>query len=181
MNNAPPPLSHLDQVQQLFVLNASQLRGFILGFVPELHEADDIFQEVFLTVSHKAMDFQPGSNFMAWVRAIARMKVHESFRQRKSHGISLDPEILDLLAESAPEMDDSWASHREALARCLEQIAPKSRQIIDLRYEEGLRPPCIAQKISWTVEAVHIALTRARHFLRDCVNHKLFLTPETGP
>ena len=37
----------------------------------------------------------------------------------------------------------------------------------------GLLPPQIAARLSWTVDAVHVALARVRKFLRECVQRKV--------
>jgi DNA-directed RNA polymerase specialized sigma24 family protein len=41
-------------VQRLFVQHAAHLRGFIVALLPDLAQADDVFQETFLTVTAKA-------------------------------------------------------------------------------------------------------------------------------
>jgi DNA-directed RNA polymerase specialized sigma24 family protein len=38
----------------MFVGNTSLLKGFILGLLPDVHRAEDVLQEVFLTVTQKA-------------------------------------------------------------------------------------------------------------------------------
>jgi len=68
------------RVQQLFVRHQGQLRAFVLAIWPDFGRADDVLQEVFLTVTTKAADFQEGSNFLAWSRAITQRKLHEARR-----------------------------------------------------------------------------------------------------
>ena len=60
-----------------------------------------------------------------------------------------------------------------ALEECRDGLAPKARRVIYLRYEQSQRPPEIAEKMGWTVNAVNVALTRARKALRECVERKL--------
>jgi DNA-directed RNA polymerase specialized sigma24 family protein len=60
------------------------------------------------------------------------------------------------------------------LAACIQQLAPRARQILELRYaEEPAAPPEIARRLAWTVEAVHVALSRARKFLQECTRRRL--------
>ena len=155
--------NHKEQVQQLFVRNISLLRGFIMG----------ILQEAFLTVSHKAKDFDLNTDFVAWARAIAWRKAMEHYRREKKAVGLLGQEVLEAVADAAPEAEVSFDSHRKVLAECLEKVAPKARTILNLRYCEGLRPPQIAESVSWTVGAVHVALARARKFLRECAKTTL--------
>jgi RNA polymerase sigma-70 factor (ECF subfamily) len=164
----------VQEVQKLFLRNAGLLRGFILGLLPDHHLAEDVFQDVFLTAAAKADDFREGSNFLAWVRAIARLKVWEHCRRQKAGPLLLDPGALEAVVASAADLDDAWAPRREALAYCLQKLSPRARQILELRYsEEFLSPPRIAERLRWTVGAVHVALSRARKFLQECTRRRL--------
>lgn len=166
----------VEEVQRLFLRHGGVLRGFILGLLPDANRAEDVFQELFLTVTRKAADFRPGSNFLAWARSIARLKVLEHVRAAQGGPRLLGPEALDALAAAAEEAEAAWDDRREALARCLEQLAPRARQILELRYSDDfLPPPAIAARLSWTVGAVHVALSRARKFLQECTRRRLSL------
>jgi RNA polymerase sigma-70 factor (ECF subfamily) len=166
--------SSVEEVQRLFLRHAGLLRGFIIGLLPDHNRAEDVFQEVFLTVTRKAHEFRSGSNFLAWVRSIARLKVLEQCRSAQGGPHLLAPEALDAVIAVADEGDDHWSERREALARCLDQLAPRAREILELRYsEEFLPPPEIAARLSWSVNAVHVALSRARKFLQECTRRRL--------
>jgi RNA polymerase sigma-70 factor (ECF subfamily) len=164
----------VEEVQRLFLRHAGLLRGFILGLLPDHNRAEDVFQEVFLTVTRKAHEFTPGSNFPAWARSIARLKVLEACRASRSGPHLLAPEALEAVLAAAGEVDDGWSQRREALAKCLDQLAPRAREILELRYsDEYLPPPEIASRLSWSVGAVHVALSRARKFLQECTRRRL--------
>lgn len=169
-------LTHEEQVERLFLQNAGLLQGFILGFVRDVHRADDIFQELFITVRRKANEFTLGTDFLAWARAIARNKVLQHLDRERREGlrqVSLEPSVLECLFASAPEADRAWEPRRAALGRCVERLTPRTRELIDLRYGDGLWPREIAQKISWGVNAVNVALSEARKFLFECVRRQL--------
>jgi RNA polymerase sigma-70 factor, ECF subfamily len=179
--SGPDPQA-VEEVQRLFLRHAGLLRGFILALLPDHNLAEDVFQEVFLTLTRKADDFCPASNFLGWARSVARFKVLEHCRSRKSGPHLLAPEALDAVMAVAGEGDDSWEARREALAQCLEELAPRAREILELRYSEDLLPPPeIAARVNWTVNAVNVALSRARKFLQQCTRRRLALTePQLG-
>jgi len=162
------------RIQKLFLQNAVALRGFILGLVRQPEAADDVLQEVFVVVSQQAEAFRPDGSFLAWARGIARNKVFDYYRRNRSAPRLVDEELLELLAVAAEERGDEWAEKRAALARCIQQLAPRARQILELRYaDQPFAPPQIADRLGWTVNAVHVALTRARKFLQECTRHAL--------
>ena len=164
---------HTEEVQKLFLKNSGLLMGFILGLTGDMLQAEDILQETFVEVARKAGDFTLGSDFLAWARAIARFKVLEHRRVQQQSPHLLADETIELLAASAPAADDKWAARRRALALCLEEIAPKARKILELRYTAAALPAEIARKLSWTVNAVNVALAKTRKFLRECAERRL--------
>jgi RNA polymerase sigma-70 factor (ECF subfamily) len=174
----PPPTAEavrqVREVQKLFLAYADLLRGFIRGLVPQHAAAEDIFQELFLTLTAKAGDFQLDTNFVAWARTVARLKVLEHYRQLKRTIPLLAPEVLNVLSETAPELDPLLMPRYEALQGCLQQVAPRAREMIVLRYADPpLTPQQIARQLSWTPNSVRVALARTRKFLLECVERRL--------
>jgi len=161
-------------VQRLFLQHSARLRGFVSGLVPDRGSAEDIFQEIFLTVTCKAADFRVEDNFLAWARGIARLKALEYFRKNSRRPQLLSEDLLEALASSAGRSDSLWEERRSAVAACIQKLAPRARQILEMRYAEApVTPQEIAQRLTWTVSAVHVALTRARKFLQECSRRRL--------
>ncbi len=171
--SAMEPLTHTQQVQNLFVRNTGQIKGFILGLIPDFSETEDILQEVFMMITRQADEFELGTNFLAWAHAIARLKVKESYRRQKRLPYLLSNEVMQTLSEVVPEDEGIWERRHQALAGCLDAIAPKARRIMELRYVQGLVPSDIAEAISWSVGAVNVQLARSRKYLRECSQRKL--------
>ena len=163
-------------VQSLFLQHAAAVRGFVLGLVADRAAADDIVQEIFLTVVQREAEYRRNDNFLAWARGIARKKVLEHYRHRRTKPLLFDEQVLEQMAESVVSSAQQWELRREALSRCLERLAPRAREIVDLRYaEQPLTPSELAQRIGWTMNAVNVALARARSFLRECTRRALTL------
>jgi RNA polymerase sigma-70 factor (ECF subfamily) len=174
MSRAHDPQSdaQVAHVQMLFVQHTSALRGFILALLPDFSRVDDILQETFLTVTRKAAEFEPGSNFIGWACAIARFKVLEAGRNR-GRTQPLSGEVLDALCASEPEPEERGEEKLRLLAECLQRLPPASRRAVELRYQQAHKPAEIARQIGWTAEAVYVALSRARAALRTCIEGKL--------
>ncbi len=160
--------SHTLKVQQLFVKHQPQLRAFALVFSSDFVQADDVMQETFLTITAKAADFDLDSSFLAWSRSILRFKLLEA--RRKNPLITVD--CLDSLIASCP---DNWASDEriQMLTQCIEQLAPKSREIVTMRYQREHSPTQIAELLNRTVNSVNVALSKARQVIRDCMDRQL--------
>lgn len=161
---------HLLKVQQLFVRHQTQLKAFVVALSPGFAQADDVLQEVFLTVTAKAHEFDLDGSFLAWGRTIARFKLLEA--RRSSDRPSLSPEVLDSLAASCP---DDWAGEErlDALTGCIGELAPKAREIVQLRYQREHSPTEISRLLDRTVNSVNVALSKARVALRECMERRL--------
>jgi RNA polymerase sigma-70 factor (ECF subfamily) len=167
-----PQPSQTEMVQQLFVKYTPAIRAFIRAFLLDFNHADDVLQDSFLVVTAKANTFQEGTNFLAWVTAIAKLKVLEFHRKNRAVGPTFSPEVMDALCATAP-IAESTDDLQVMLEKCLEELAPSAREAIDMRYGEACKPTEIARRLGWKPESVYVTLSRARMSLRDCVDRKM--------
>lgn len=161
-------------VQSLFVQHMPALRGFVTSLVSDFAIVDDVIQETFMTVTAKAASYRPGTNFRAWLWTVARLKTLEALRASRARHLALSDDVIDALCahESALEWDrhETYARH---LIHCLGRLSPKAKLAVEMRYKEAHRTPEIASRMGWTINTVHVALSRARSILRQCVQRRL--------
>lgn len=159
------------RVQALFVAHAFQVRGFVVALMPDLALVDDIVQETFLTVAAKAEAFDTSRDFLPWACGIAKFKVMEARRKAARLCQPLSDEVLEALCATEPpaEPDEERLAH---LTTCMEKLPRQSRRMIELFYQQAHKPPEIARHVGWSVNAVYVALSRARAALRECVERK---------
>lgn len=164
------------QVIELFVRHQTRIKGFIASLMGDFAAVPDMLQETFLVVQRKAGEFEPGSNFIAWAFQIARFQVMKAQNQHQRAAERFSDAVLEALAASAPEelLDESRIS---ALYNCLEKLAPQARRTVNLFYQDEHKPKAIAQIMNWTPLAVSVALSRARKFLRECIETHLGRKP----
>lgn len=170
----PPPNGRVAAVQRLFIEHEPGLRAFVNCLIPDFNRAQDVLQETFLTVTAKADDFTPGTSFLAWACTIARYKVFEALREQRFVGLSVAAVAALCACEAAVPVDP----RTDLLAQCIRELAPKARQVVTLRYQGSHSPLEVAQIVGWTADAVYVALSRARRFLRDCVARKVSVLRE---
>lgn len=159
-------------VHRLFVRHQSAVRAFALALTGDFTAAEDVVQEAFLTVTAKAADFEPDTNFVAWACAIARLKVLENRRAAKR----FSPAVVESLAASIPAAEigpDLGQERLPLLLECLKHLPPRARELIRLRYFLEQGPSEIATALGRSVGGVNTALLKARDALRDCLAAKL--------
>jgi RNA polymerase sigma-70 factor (ECF subfamily) len=172
-SHEPPDEPAISRVQRLFVQNATVIRGFVATLMPIRDQIDDVFHEVFLVVVDKAEDYQPGTDFLAWVFTISRYKVLQALKRNASRRTAmLDPDVVESLISSAPTESFSEDKIR-ALQQCMETLAPAAQRVVKLRYEQTLTPAKIAERLGIASSTIYVTLSRARSSLRDCIQRRL--------
>ena len=146
---------------------------YLLPLLGNPADADEVLQETNLVIWKKRNQFEPGSNFLAWGRTIARLEV---FRFRRSRGrrlTYLDDGLLELVAKRSEIIGDETERRQEALANCMQQLRPKDRELIQLRYAAGSNGDHVARQLGRPANSVYQSLGRIRRTLMECIQHRL--------
>ena len=159
-------------VQKLFLKHSNSIRGYLFAMMVDWHVVDDVMHSTFLAVTAKAEQFDPERAFVPWVRGFAKNELLKVATQRKRDPLPLTPEAIAQLHDTAPEF--SVDSERvSALLTCIEQLSPRAKQAVVLRYREALKPPAIAERMRMAVASVNVTLSKARAALGKCVEFKV--------
>jgi len=161
-----------EEVVRQFMKHRASLFAFALAVVRDFQFAEDILQEVAVVVCEQYSDFRPGTNFSAWARQITRNKIY-SMSRATQRNIALTPEAMDCFEQAANLTEGDDAESIDALRHCLRKLGDKARQIVTLRYHDGLDCSAVAQRLQSTAPAIHMALSRIRGRLADCITSRL--------
>jgi len=101
-------------------------------------------------------------------REVLKERRHEA-RDRHVFSSEFVAEVMTIYEQMASEFD----SYRPLLTECLKELDDRTRQAIDLRYIDDLRPANIAERLNVTPGAARVLLHRARSALRECVERRL--------
>jgi RNA polymerase sigma-70 factor (ECF subfamily) len=127
--------------------------------VPE-SEVEDITQEVFIAAMKSIHSFRGDSQFGTWLRTLTNNKVAEFYRKRSR---KQEP-LLATLSEAAGKTDGGTAKmleERIVMQKALNLLPENYREIILLRFAEGLQFNEIAQAQGQNLEAVKSLFRRA--------------------
>ena len=161
-----------------FTLSQRPLYLYILPLVGNSADADEVLQETNLVIWAKWHQFEAGSNFLAWGRAIARLEVFRNRRGRSRKLTYLDQDILELVASRSETVNDQLEARQAALSKCLSQLRPKDRELLQMRYQPGSNGDKVAKALGRPANSVYQSLGRIRRVLMECV--RLQLSPEGG-
>ncbi|MBJ6727419.1 RNA polymerase sigma factor [Geomesophilobacter sediminis] len=144
------------------------LLAFIFHIVQDAHLAEDIGQEVFLSVYQELRRFDPdrGTPFAAWLYIAARNRcISELRRLRRTD--SLAPEALDEVPAGGVSAEEALLrrEEREALAACLKDLPEPFRATI-LMSIQGASLEEIARRSGVAPATVKTRLFRAKEKIR---------------
>ena len=153
-----------------------QLRAFIRSLGVDSEWVDDLAQEVFLTALREHDSFDRLRDVGKWLRGIARNLVRNEVRKDARRQRILHEALTEILVESAEADQDSldWRQSRmPALRDCVEQLPPRSRQMVAERYGGGWKAGDLADHLGMSAAAIRQALVRIRQQLKRCIEHKV--------
>ena len=121
-------------MQVLFQRHNVRVYRFVLRLVGNESLAEEIVSEVFLNVWRHAGTFEAKCQVTTWLLAIARHKAVSQLRRRSETYLN-----DDLAATVADPSDDAETvldreDRSKIIRRCLTQLSPSHREIIDLVY-----------------------------------------------
>jgi RNA polymerase sigma factor (sigma-70 family) len=81
--------------------------------------------------------------------------------------------VLDLLEGHWQQRDGSSAVDLlAALRKCVARLGPRARQVVEMRYAEGLRSGEIAKRLGVKTPTMYVTLTRIHRTLSDCMKRE---------
>jgi len=136
-----------------------------LRFMGRQTEAEDMAQEAFLQVYHRAHQYNPeAAPFKTWFFAILSNLCRNAVRRTRDLSFAELPE--DAPAIDDPEGDLAHEEQRAALAAAIAKLPPNQRLALILCYEEEFSYAETAAALGLSVKAVGSLLVRAKRTLR---------------
>ena len=148
--------------EELVELYQPRLRYFLASMVGDDHAAADLLQEVWFDVYRGVARLAHPGAFPAWLYQIARHRALGELRKRRQPVSSLDG--VDLAEEE--EDDDFSAEDAERVHAALGQLAPEHREVLLLRFVEGMAYEDIARVTGCRLGTVRSRIHYAKRALR---------------
>ncbi|MEM7105997.1 MAG: sigma-70 family RNA polymerase sigma factor [Bacteroidota bacterium] len=166
--------------QEAFKLLVTQYQNIVLntclGFVPNLHDAEDLVQEVFIEVFRSINKFKAGSKLSTWVYRIAVNKSLELIRSRKRAKrnpffkslIGLE-DYQDTIGSETfyhPGFELENQERAKVLYNAIDSLAENQRTAFTLHKMEGLSYQEISGIMEVSLSSVESLIFRARRNLK---------------
>ena len=151
-----------------------RVHGYIFRMTNNRADAEDIAQETFLRVWHRARTFKPGRvRFTTWLHRIAHNLCVDTFRKRRD---TVATEI-DAMADGAPAADELSAAEERSRAvhAGIASLPERQRSALVLCQIQGRSNREAAEIIGVSVHALESLIARARRTLKTRLQNHMNL------
>lgn len=154
---------------RLWALHGQQIYAHLLTLTANDADADEIYQDVAMTLWTKFDQFLAGTDFLAWARQVALNKVRNFRRLRSRKTVLCSPEFLEAVDRATVGDTETLEAQRRALANCFSRLSSRQRDLLRQRYRPGATPQSVADEMGRNVKSVYEALRRIHRTLLVCV------------
>jgi len=159
-------------LQTVYRLTSAKLFGVCLRILGERAEAEDVLQEVYVTVWRKAGAFDPGrASPITWLVAIARNRAIDRLRASAVSRRMAPIEAADAVSDPAPAATErvELAQQQQRLARCLEELEAQHAGAIRAAFLDGATYEELATRMSVPLGTMKSWIRRGLLKLRACL------------
>lgn len=166
----PEPDNNNDKFLSLLLPNQKQILGYIMTYVPNRADADDVLQNTLSVLWKKFDRYEPGTDFLAYAVTVARYEVMNYYRScRKSGKLFLGDEVQQVLEQEMPSVSQGFNGRVEMLKECLAKLTDRETHFVQLRYEQDLPLSKIGQRMGISPPAALKQLTLIHSRLIRCI------------
>jgi RNA polymerase sigma-70 factor, ECF subfamily len=141
---------------------------FIYNMIKDKEAAEDIRQEVFITVYNKLYMYNTNYKFSNWILQIAKNKCIDYIRKYKRVYEANLEEVHELATkEVSPEQAAEFNETKAMILKFINGLNDIDRQIITLRYTDNLTFMDIAQVLDMSESAVKRRYYKTREKFKD--------------
>ena len=157
-------------LRDVYERTSAKLYGICLRVLGSEGEAQDVLQEVYVTVWNKAAQFDAGkASAITWLAVIARNKAIDAARAKRlpTDSVEAGSEVPD---DSPSALDVLQVEEDNArLADCLNQLEERARAMIRRAFFEGATYPELAAQEGVPLPTMKSWIRRGLLRLRGCM------------
>lgn len=163
-----------DVLVRLALRERIQIIAYAMVILADEHAAEDVFQDVLVVAMRKADEIESPEHLLGWLRRAARNRALEIRRSRRLHASVLDPAVLEVIEDNWSKLEHSDTSAlTEALRKCVDQLPPTARKVLELRYVGNLTGQRLADRLGRKLNTAYVAVARVHRTLHDCIQARL--------
>lgn len=164
-----------EQFTRLWTQAQSTVACFVHTSIRDRGQAEDLLQEIAMTLLRKFGDYDSSKAFLPWAMGVAKFAILGSRRDSARSRLVFDEVLLERISNTFLEIAPALRQEEAYLDLCLTKLPPEARRMVRLRYYDSLDSGEIARVLGKGEVAVRVGLLRIREQLRKCIESQLQL------
>lgn len=159
-------------LRQVFDGTSAKLMGICLRILKDRDEAEDVLQEVYVSIWSRAGTFEPArASPITWLATIARNRAIDRLRARRSR--AENPPLEEAL-DVADDRPDGFAiaaelQEGERVHHCLSTLDGRAQDMIRTAFFDGLSYSDLAARAGVPLGTMKSWIRRGLQRLKDCL------------
>lgn len=161
------------RMEEFAALYGAHQRAVVLylsSLLPTQADVDDVLQESSVVLWREFSSFQSGTNFRAWAFRVAFNQVRAWRKRQQRDRLLFSEEFLSAIAEELNAEHEYLDRRLQLMTQCIENLPPRHRELLSLRYHHGLSVDLLAEKFGKSIDAVYRLLSRIRTAVHHCID-----------
>lgn len=161
-----------DGLQTVFDRTSAKLMGICLRLLGDREEAEDVLQDIYVTVWQRADTFDPDrASAITWLATIARNRAIDRLRSRGAQVATAPAEAALIVADDSPDGFATAAATQEGaqLRGCLGELGDPAQGMIRAAFFEGLAYSQLADRAGVPLGTMKSWIRRGLQQLRQCL------------
>ena len=155
-------------LSDLYDRYAGVVYGAGLRYLGDRGAAEDLVQDVFVSVWRSAAGFDPGkATFATWIFRITRNRATDLIRRRRARVRTVGEDALKPPLEPGEEDSAGGIARSFDVAAALSRLSPVHREVLVLAYMEGLTQREISEQTGTPLGTIKSRTTAALQSLRE--------------
>ena len=165
--------SDSERLVRLLSAHQEQLYRYVFALLPNKQDANDVVQETCVALCRKFHEYDDSRPFLAWAFRFAYLEVLKHRQRNRRATVSLDDDVIELLAQQRSLHSEMLEARLRALEACLRKLPQADFKLIEGRYQSSLPIDKLAAKVEMSQRTLFRNLERVRRVLFDCVTRRL--------
>ena len=149
------------------------VRLFVMARIRRSDIAEDVVQNVLLSVHRSRHTYDPSRPFSPWLRAVGRNAITDSLRASGRHDWRHQPLKEDEIEAEMEALDHRPERLSPIVLRALGQLSDTQRQAVELLHLRGLSVAEVAKEVGASPSAIKVRAHRGRLALRRLLRGKV--------
>jgi RNA polymerase sigma-70 factor, ECF subfamily len=155
--------------EDLVHASREELRRFLASRTHHRQLVDEVVHNTYVAVWETLHHYEPRGSLLPWIKGFGLRLLRKELARRRAVVGSETLERLLIDADLAHADSEQDELHLGALNRCMQRLDERAKELIFLRYREGLPLSAIAQRQGKPSALIATAIHRIRKALRICI------------